>query len=63
MALAAGAGAAVMLLEVAADNSAAAALYARAGFGQAGRRPRYYPDGTDALLLRVELSPCGSAAS
>lgn len=63
MALAAGAGAAVMLLEVAADNSAAAALYTRAGFAAVGRRPRYYPGGADALLLRAELSPCGSASS
>ncbi len=63
MALAAGAGAAAMLLEVAEDNSVAVALYARAGFTTAGRRPRYYPAGSDALLLRAALSPCGSAGS
>ena len=40
-----------LFLEVAAGNAAAQALYARAGFTPAGRRPRYYPDGTDALLL------------
>lgn len=52
---AAAAGAERAFLEVAADNAAARALYARAGFAEAGRRPGYYrrPDGgaTDALLL------------
>ncbi len=42
-------------LEVSADNSAAIALYHRAGFAQTGRRRGYYvaPDGTrsDALIL------------
>lgn len=47
------------ILEVARDNMAARALYARLGFVEAGCRPRYYraPDGTttDALILRAPL--------
>lgn len=42
-------------LEVAADNTAAIALYTAGGFAVTGRRPRYYrrPDGTplDALVM------------
>lgn len=49
------AGAPSLLLEVRAGNDAALALYAAAGFGVDGRRPRYYPDGEDALLLRRAL--------
>ncbi|WP_372708396.1 GNAT family N-acetyltransferase [Brevundimonas sp.] len=52
-------GATRVLLEVADDNAAARALYARAGFIEAGRRLRYYArvDGThhDALLLVLNL--------
>jgi ribosomal-protein-alanine N-acetyltransferase len=48
-------------LEVAADNAAAIALYDRAGFVAAGRRPRYYapPEGPriDALVMRARLTP------
>ena len=36
------AGAAVIFLEVAEDNTAARALYAQAGYAQIGRRPGYY---------------------
>lgn len=47
------------ILEVARDNIAARALYARLGFAEVGHRPRYYraPDGTttDALILRAPL--------
>ena len=53
-------GAPRLFLEVADDNAAARALYARAGFVEAGRRPRYYAraDGSrrDALLLALNLS-------
>lgn len=53
-------GARRLFLEVADDNEAARALYARAGFEEAGRRPRYYAraDGSrrDALLLALNLS-------
>ncbi|HYC67181.1 GNAT family N-acetyltransferase [Brevundimonas sp.] len=53
-------GAVRVLLEVAEDNAPARALYARAGFGEAGRRPDYYAgaDGArrDALLLALDLT-------
>lgn len=39
------------LLEVRASNAGALALYTGAGFDVVGRRPRYYPDGEDALLM------------
>ena len=42
-------------LELSASNSAASALYAGLGFVVVGRRPRYYPDGSDALLLTLLL--------
>ena len=48
-------GAAAMFLEVAVNNGAARALYARHGFLRAGLRRRYYTDGTDALVLRAVL--------
>ena len=52
-------GATRLFLEVAEDNVAARALYARAGFAQAGLRRRYYAraDGTsaDALVLSLNL--------
>jgi len=45
-----------VLLEVRADNAAAQALYARAGFERiAVRRGYYRPGGTDALVLRLQL--------
>ena len=52
MAAAAARGASAMFLEVAEHNAAARGLYAAAGFAEAGRRRRYYPDGSDALVLR-----------
>ncbi len=49
------------ILEVAADNTAAIALYASAGWAHAGTRPAYYrrPDGTrlDAHVMRKSLGP------
>jgi ribosomal-protein-alanine N-acetyltransferase len=48
-------GAATMFLEVSAHNAAARAIYDAAGFAEAGRRRRYYPDGADALVLRRSL--------
>lgn len=57
LALAGGAGR--LFLEVAEDNVAARALYARAGFTEAGRRRGYYArtDGpaADALVLALDL--------
>ena len=58
-AAAAARGATRLFLEVADDNPAALALYAGAGFAEAGRRPGYYarPDGRrqDALILALNL--------
>ncbi len=48
-------GAAGLFLEVALGNTAAVSLYAAVGFTQVGLRPRYYPDGHDALVLRLPL--------
>ena len=53
---AAGRGAAHLFLEVSERNCAARALYAAVGFTQVGRRRRYYPDGSDALLLRLGVA-------
>ena len=44
-----------MFLEVAASNGAAQALYSNLGFAEVGRRPRYYANGGDALLLAKNL--------
>jgi ribosomal-protein-alanine N-acetyltransferase len=57
---AAAAGAREIFLEVAQDNGAARALYAAAGYAEVGRRRRYYPDGSDALVLRAPLSPAAA---
>ncbi|MDX2236668.1 MAG: GNAT family N-acetyltransferase [Hyphomonadaceae bacterium] len=58
-------GAPAVTLEVAADNAAARALYARLGFLEVARRPRYYArahGAADALVLRrgtADLAPVG----
>ena len=56
----AGRGVRTVFLEVEENNQPARRLYARAGFGIAGRRERYYrqADGEDlnALLMRRDLS-------
>jgi ribosomal-protein-alanine N-acetyltransferase len=44
-----------LLLEVREDNAAACAFYAARGFGEINRRPRYYSDGTTAVILAKEL--------
>lgn len=44
-------GAAAVTLEVRAGNAAGQALYRRLGFVVEGRRPRYYADGEDAVLM------------
>ncbi len=52
----AAAGARRVVLEVRASNAPAQALYLRAGFVVDGRRPRYYPDGEDAVLMSREAT-------
>ncbi|QHC34936.1 ribosomal protein S18-alanine N-acetyltransferase [Komagataeibacter xylinus] len=52
---AARAGAADMFLEVADDNVAALGLYHAAGFAVVGGRRKYYPDGTDACVMKREI--------
>lgn len=50
------AGVKAVLLEVAADNEPAQALYASFGFEKIGVRKGYYqPTNTDAYVMRVEL--------
>jgi len=57
-------GADVLFLEVASNNPGAQALYAQAGFTQAGVRPEYYAwrDGmsADALVMRRALNTPGA---
>jgi ribosomal-protein-alanine N-acetyltransferase len=48
--------AADLLLEVRADNPRAQQLYLRFGFEQIHVRPRYYRDGVDALIMRLQLT-------
>ncbi len=50
-------GAEQLLLEVSAANAAARAFYDRAGFTPLHTRTGYYADGTDALVLRLPLTP------
>jgi len=40
-----------LVLEVRDDNHGALAFYARHGFAELDRRPRYYADGTTAIVL------------
>jgi ribosomal-protein-alanine N-acetyltransferase len=45
-----------VFLEVSVANIAARRLYFRSGFVEAGRRPHYYSDNSDALVLRLDVS-------
>jgi ribosomal-protein-alanine N-acetyltransferase len=55
-----GTGANRLLLEVREDNADALAFYADRGFIEIDRRPRYYRDGTTAVVLRLPLvKGCG----
>lgn len=49
-------GAARVHLEVRAGNAPAIGLYRSAGFEDGGRRPRYYADGEDALVMQRVLT-------
>lgn len=53
LALARDGGADRVLLEVREDNDGARALYAGIGFSEVGTRPRYYRDGSAAVLLEA----------
>jgi ribosomal-protein-alanine N-acetyltransferase len=50
-----GAGVTSCFLEVRTANSSALAVYRALGFEPRGRRRAYYPDGSDALVLRRDL--------
>ena len=55
-----GTGANRLLLEVREDNAGALAFYAARDFIEIDRRPRYYRDGTTAVVLRLPLvKGCG----
>lgn len=45
-----------LMLEVRSDNPRAQDLYERYGFEQIHVRPRYYRDGADALVMRLQLT-------
>ncbi|KQZ75334.1 ribosomal protein S18-alanine N-acetyltransferase [Nocardioides sp. Root151] len=53
-------GADRMLLEVSAVNPEALAFYAASGFAQIDVRPRYYKDGSDAIVMRRSIGPSRS---
>ena len=48
-------GAERLLLEVRETNAGALAFYERTGFVEIDRRPRYYRDGTAAIILQLSL--------
>lgn len=50
-----GAGAVQVTLEVRAGNRSAQSLYEGFGFKIVGRRPRFYSDGEDALLMNLDI--------
>ncbi|HEY0904850.1 MAG TPA: GNAT family N-acetyltransferase [Marmoricola sp.] len=55
-----GTGANRLLIEVREDNTGALGFYAGRGFVEVDRRPRYYRDGTTAVVLRLPLvKGCG----
>jgi ribosomal-protein-alanine N-acetyltransferase len=44
-----------LFLEVRANNLAAQSLYRESGFVDVGRRPKYYGNGEDALVLKLDF--------
>lgn len=55
-------GAAAVFLEVSETNQSAIRLYTGIGFRPVGRRKRYYPDGSDALVLRLDQARAAARA-
>ena len=51
-----------MLLEVSERNESAVAFYVAHGFTRIDVRPRYYRDGSDALVLHRTLVPAADAS-
>jgi ribosomal-protein-alanine acetyltransferase len=47
------------MLEVAADNAGALVFYRRLGFVEIARRPGYYDDGADAVVMSLDLREWG----
>ncbi|MET4589061.1 ribosomal-protein-alanine N-acetyltransferase [Arthrobacter sp. 754] len=56
-------GAADVLLEVREDNPRAQQLYVRFGFEKIHVRRKYYRDGVDALIMRLQLVPDGAGTT
>lgn len=54
-------GAAYVVLEVRVSNSTAQALYHKYGFVTQARNPRYYADGEDAFLMRLDFTATARA--
>ena len=50
-------GAHRLVLEVRPSNRRAIRLYRHLGYDVVGRRPRYYADGEDALVMTLEIGP------
>lgn len=48
-------GANKIFLEVSHTNTPAIKLYEKCGFSPVGRRPKYYHDGTDAILMEKNI--------
>jgi ribosomal-protein-alanine acetyltransferase len=46
-----------VLLEVSSRNNEALSFYAASGFTQIDVRPRYYKDGSDAIVMKRSLGP------
>lgn len=56
-------GAEQVLLEVRRDNPGAQRVYLREGFSHIHTRPRYYPDGEDALIMQKPLTDLSQPSS
>ena len=56
-------GAQTSSLEVRASNVSAQALYVKLGYESLGKRPRYYSDGEDAVIMRGPLPVASGALS